>query len=140
MYSSKTLEKLDLKKLEKIPINKDTITILKELKIYIEKLNMKIEIGTQDAPITSYIVTIISTILTIVLSKVVKSKDKKNCYYSATPLYNGMNTFNLQLDSIISLKIVHIIYVIYHLAKKGRKVDERTTSNRRSYAYSHECN
>ena len=94
--------------------------------------------GIEDAIATSYLVAIIASILSIILPHLVKKEDIKNIKYEINPIYNTL-IFNLKLDSIINLKIVHIIYVIYNLVKKGRDKNERT-SNRRSYAYSHEFN
>ena len=47
------------------------------------------------------------------------------------------NEYYISLDSIISIKIVHIINSMLIFVKKGRDKNERT-SNRRPYAYSYE--
>ncbi len=139
MYSSKKIEEMDFNKLKQtIPINMETFKIIKNLKLKIESLNLQINIGIEDAIYTSYSVATIASILSILLPHLVKEQDIKKVKYEINPIYNTL-TFNLKLDSIISLKIVHIIYVIYNLVKKGRDKNERT-SNRRSYAYSHEFN
>lgn len=139
MYSSKKIEEMDFNKLKQtIPINMETFKIIKNLKLKIESLNLQINIGIEDAIYTSYSVATIASILSILLPHLVKEQDIKKVKYEINPIYNTL-TFNLKLDSIITLKIVHIIYVIYNLVKKGRDKNERT-SNRRSYAYSHEFN
>ncbi|MCI8361560.1 MAG: hypothetical protein HFJ41_00060 [Clostridia bacterium] len=139
IYSNKKLEQIDLNKVKQtIPINVETIKIIKNLKLEIESLKLKINMGIEDAIATSYLVAIIASILSIILPHLVKKEDIKNIKYEINPIYNTL-IFNLKLDSIINLKIVHIIYVIYNLVKKGRDKNERT-SNRRSYAYSHEFN
>ena len=127
-----------LKNLNKsnLPIGRLILNIIK--KIRIEKLNLKLSIGTEDVPFTSYVVAIIAGIIGANLPKYVSIKDTNKINYSIEPIYNK-NTFNLYLDSIINLKIVHIIYIIYNLVKKGRGKNERT-SNRRAYAYSHGFN
>ena len=119
-----------------LPIGRLILNIIQ--KIRIEKLNLKLSIGTEDAPFTSYVVAVIAGIIGANLPKYVDIKDKNKIEYSVKPVYNK-NTFNLYLDSIINLKIVHIIYIIYNLVKKGRGKNERT-SNRRAYAYSHGFN
>ena len=63
-----------------------------------------------------------------------KSKKKK---FTVLPLYNIGNVIKINLNCIIDVKIVHIIYVIYILFKKGRNVNERA-SDRRAYDYSYE--
>lgn len=139
IYSNKKLEQIDFSKLKQnIPINIETLKIIKGLQIKIESLKLEINIGIEDVIYTSYFVAIIASILSIILPHLVKKEDIQNIKYEINPIYNTL-TFNLSLDSIISLKIVHIIYVIYNLVKKGRNKNERT-SNRRSYAYSHEFN
>ena len=139
IYSNKKLEQIDLNKVKQtIPITVETLKIIKSLKLEIERLKLKINMGIEDAIATSYLVAIIASILSIILPHLVKKEDIKNIKYEINPIYNTL-IFNLKLDSIINLKIVHIIYVIYNLVKKGRDKNERT-SNRRSYAYSHEFN
>lgn len=139
MYTNKKLEEIDFNKLKQtIPINMGTFEIIKNLKLKIESLSLKINIGIEDAIYTSYLVAIIASMLSIILPHVVKREDIQNIKYEITPMYNTL-LFNLNLDSIITLKIVHIIYVIYNLVKKGRDKNERT-SNRRFNAYSHEFN
>lgn len=139
LYSNKKLEQIDFNKLKQtIPINIETFKIIKNLKLKIESLKLEINIGIEDAIYTSYAVAIIASILSILLPHLVKKQDIENIKYEIKPIYNTL-LFNLKLNSIISLKIVHIIYVIYNLVKKGRDKNERT-SNRRPYAYSHEFN
>ena len=140
MSSSKRLEKIDFAKVrKKIPINKETLKVIKGLKLKIEKLDLVINIGIDDAALVSYIVATISGIISIVLPYLIRIEDINKCKYRIIPIYN-QNTFNLYLDSIINLKIVHIIYVIYNLVKKGRDEKNERTSNRRSYAYCDEFN
>lgn len=135
MYNSKKLEEIDIRELaKKVPINKANFKELKKIKPTIEKMQLYIDLGTEDAVLTSYLIAIIASAIGIVLPHV--TEDMNNCKYIVNPLYNGKNQFNIELDSIISLKIVHIIYVIYILIMKGRDKNERT-SNRRSYGYSY---
>ena len=146
IYSSQKLKNMDFKKIsKKIPINKETIKIVKGLKIKLEKFNLNIKIGTEDAILTSYIVATIASVIGIILPYLVDKNYKKDCKYKVNPIYN-INILNLHLNSIISVKIVHIICVICNLVKisklknKESEKNGRTTSNRRAYAYSHEFN
>lgn len=139
IYTNRKIEEIDLNKVKQtIPINKETFKIIKSLNVKIESLKLEINIGIEDAIITSYTVAIIASLLSIMLPHLVKKEDIKKVKYEIKPIYNTL-MFNLSLDSIISIKVVHIIYVIYNLVKKGRDKNERT-SNRRPYAYSHEFN
>jgi len=136
IYNSKQLEKIDFKKLEKnIKFNKETLEILKSIKI--SKLNLRIDLGTEDAILTSYIIAIIASIIGIILPHIVKKDNIYNCKYIINPIYQNKIKYYINLDSIISIKIVHIIYNMMILVKKGRDRNERS-SNRRAYAYRYE--
>jgi len=140
LYSNKKFEKINFNKVKEIiPINKETLSIIKELKLEIEKLNLKIILGVEDAVLTSYLVAILSSLLGIILPHFVKDRYNKEIKYVVEPIYNTTQ-FNMHLDSIISIKIVHIIYVLYALVKKGKEREYERTSNRRAYDYSHEFN
>lgn len=140
IYSNKQIEKIDFNKIkENIPINRDTLSILKKLKLEIEKLNLKINIGIENAVLTSFIVGIMASLIGIVLPYLVKNRNNKEIKYIVEPIYNKTQ-FNMHLDSIISVKIVHIIYILYQLVKKGKGEKNERTSNRRSYDYSYELN
>lgn len=136
IYHSKRLEKIDLKKIETtIPFNKQTLQIIKQIKIRISKLNLQVAIGTEDAVLTSYLVAMIASVIGILLPHIINKNS--NYYYKVNPLYQNKNEYHIDLDSIICIKIVHIIDSMLFLLKKGRDKNERT-SNRRSYAYRYE--
>lgn len=138
IYSSKQIEKIDLKKIEnKWLLDKNIFKILKSIKIKISKLDLKIIIGTEDAILTSYILVIIASIIGIILPHLAK-ENIKNCNYLVTPKYENRNQYYISLDSIIRIKVVHIIYSMYISIKKGREKKNERTSNRRSYAYRYE--
>lgn len=146
IYSNQNLKNIDFKEIsKKIPLNKENIKIIKDLKIKLENFNFSVKIGTEDAILTSYIVAIIASVIGIILPYLVDKNYKKDCKYKINPIYN-INILNLHLNSIISAKIVHIICVICNLVKisklknKESEKNGRTTSNRRAYAYSHEFN
>ena len=124
---------MKLKDIQKPKLN-DLFKALNKSNIKIVKFELKSEIGMQDACILAYIVTIICSMISIILPHFVENSKQVNYYIE--PVYNK-NIFNLFLESIISIKIVNIIYVIYILEKKGSNKNERT-SNRRSYAYGYE--
>ena len=138
ILTNKQLEKIDLEKVKrKIPINKETLNILRKINIKIKKLNMRIDIGTESVILTSYLVGAIATVISIILPHLISGRDIEKCRYSINPIYREKNEYHIYLDSIIQIKIVHIIYVIFNLLMKGSSNNERT-SNRRSYGYSYE--
>lgn len=139
IYSSKKLQKIDIKEIKKnVSLKNINLNIFKFIKIInVEKFILNIEIGTEDAIITSYLNVILASIIGIMLAAVTKGKYINKCKYLITPMYRSKNEYYIKLDSIISIKIVHIIYIIYIFIKKGRENNDRT-SYRRTYDYSYE--
>lgn len=136
--NSKQLEKIDLKAIEKnIKFNKETLEIIKNIKIKISKLNLRIDLGTEDVIFTSYLIAFIASLIGLILPHIVQKNKINNCKYIVNPIYQNRNIYHVNLDSIISIKIVHIIYSMLIFIKKGRDKHERT-SNRRAYAYRYE--
>ena len=140
--SLKTNEKV--KQLEKDIIqNKDKVDaqIIKGLKdfckgIYIETLNLEMELGTQNAFLTSMLVAIFSSILSIGFSRI--RVREKNIVYEIKPVYKNENSIKIEISGIFQIKMIHIINTIYVLNKKGGRKNHERTSNRRSYDYSYE--
>lgn len=126
--TKKFLEKV--KKIEQTENNKDLIKKslknLKELQVEIKKADLKLEIGTEDAALTAISVGIISSILGTILKK------QK---FKIIPQYQNKNIFNLKLNCIFRINLIHYIY---KTILKGRDKNERKSSNRRTYAYSNE--
>ncbi|MBR0427584.1 MAG: DUF2953 domain-containing protein [Clostridia bacterium] len=115
--------------------NLDTIKLLNKVNYIIEKLNLKVYIGTEDAAITAIGVGIGYTIVSNFISG--KILGYENIEYEIFPIYQNKNILKLELDSIITLKMENIIDII-KLIKKGRVDKNGRTSNRRAYAYSNE--
>lgn len=117
--NSKQLEKIDLKSIEKnVKFNKETIKIIKNIKIKISKLNLRIDIGTEDAILTSYLIAFIASLIGIILPHIVQNNKINNCKYIVNPIYQNRNIYHVNLDSIISIKIVHIIYSMLFLSSR----------------------
>lgn len=104
---------------------------LKNLQIETKKLNLKIELGTEDAAISAILVGIISSIIGIIL----KNQASKEQRFEVNPLYINENILNLKLDGIFRINLIHYIY---KNILKGRENNERKSSDRRPYAYSNE--
>lgn len=131
--------KIDVNKLKNNKeLNKLMLKLLKNIDFTVEELNLKGYIGTEDAAFTAIKAGIINIIISLVLMNKVKNYAKDKFSYGLETVYVNQNIVNLEFNCIISIKIVHIINIIYILSKKeGVKKNERT-SNRRTYAYSHE--
>ncbi len=118
-------------------IDKEVLKGLKNIKVEIEKMNLQISIGTEDASITAFIIPVISTFLAMFLSKKVrKSNDKQ--IFSITPVYINQNLINIEFSGIFQIKMIHIINTIYIINKRKRVDKNERTSNRRPYDYGYE--
>ena len=112
-------------------------------RVKIQKLNLKLLVGVDDVLLTSYFIGIISALLPNLIRNNIDdySKDKYN--YTILPVYNNGNVFYIELNCILSIKLVHIINMLSKYKKeKHIKVstggnDYERTSNRRINAY---CN
>lgn len=121
----------------KLPKNKKNIKLFFDNKIVLENIKLKISLGTKSIQLTTAFVFILNTIISIILSQKIKEYDNNKYFYSTLPIYNNNDVLQISLNSIISIKLVHIIYIIYSLIKESGEKNGRT-SNRKNYAYSHE--
>lgn len=141
--SNKLVKELILKSMKKIKENKNIevkkLKVLKKLNINTDKLKLYIKLDTPNIATTTYLTTIISTVISIILARTASTNNMNNYRYKIQPTFYMQNFLKICIDCIISLKMVHIINIIYILKKKRsvNKYDERT-SNRRAYAYSNE--
>ena len=137
MKYNKKIKQLENKiKQNKNKIDIKLIEIKNKINIEMKKLNLEIEIGTEDAVITSMLVPIISIIISIIIKKQMKNYEKQK--FLINPVYNNQNFINIIFDGIFEIKMIHIINIIYIINRKeGVKKNDRT-SNRRSYGYSYE--
>ena len=123
---------LDFKKIPKNMLTPNRIKeYLKILNINLEKINLNIEIDTENVLIVTFLIPVISSVIAIILSSTVKKYKEEKYYYSVKPLYRGKNQIKLYGNCIISLKMVHIMHIIYILFREGRKNKNERTSNRR---------
>ena len=127
--------KLDINKIGK-QITKENINYPKKLQMNIEKIKLKINFGTENTILTSFIVPIISTIWSIVLTKKRVKEEKQRL--EINPIYNKGNLVNIVFEGIFEIKMIHIIKVICAKIKKRRVEKYERTSNRRAYDYSYE--
>ena len=121
-------------------VKKKILKIIKKLKIDIDKINLNIEIGTENAVLTSFIIPVVATLLTYILknsikNNVIKSEENK---FKIQPIYYNQNLLNILFSGIFEIKMIHIINIIYILRKKEGVKEYERTSNRRTYGYSYE--
>lgn len=133
------MNNIDLKYLENNQkFDKKVFTAIKNLNINIKNINLHIDIGTENASLTSIIVPTISTVIAIILRK--KMKKYENQIFIIHPIYQNQNLVNIYISGIFEIKMSHIINIIYILSKKEKKgvKEYERTSNRRPYDYSYE--
>lgn len=134
---SKFIIRSYLEKLVKdIPkINKDKVK-LKNKKIWsilrkngkITTFKLKMYIDTENVLTTSYLVGIISIIIPNLIRNNIQYINSKSLNYKIIPIYKNKNLIYLELNSIFSIKLVHIINMFTE--KMGGNKNERS-SNRR---------
>lgn len=133
-----TIKKQETKILENT-INKDKQIIdgLKSIKLDIKEMNLRVQVGTEDASITAFIIPVISTIIAMILSqKVKKYTDEQK--FSILPVYMNQNLINIEFSGIFQIEMIHIINTICILNKKKKGDKNERTSHRRSYDYGYE--
>ena len=103
----------------KKPINKNILKVIKKIKLDVKELNLKIDLGTENAALTSMIIPIISSILAIFLRRKIKSTEEQ--YFIITPIYQNRNYLNIDFSGIFEIKMNHIINIIHLLLRKEKK-------------------
>lgn len=99
----------------------------------IKQLNTEILLGTKSVELTSIIVGVISTIIPTIIKNNIKKYNKhtiEKYYFKIIPIYKNIDTFNIKLNCIFSIKIVHIINMLKLQIEKEICKNERP-SNRR---------
>ena len=132
--NTKLLRKIIYKK--KIILRTKIMKIVKNLDINLEQINLKLVIGLIDTIATILSIPILSTIISIIIAKTTKEYKKEKCKYTIIPNYSKNLVIKIQLDCIISFKLVNIMNVIYILLKEGSEKNDERTSNRRAYGCS----
>ena len=119
-------------KQEKFNIN--AINFFKNNNYILEKMNLKIIIGTEDAAITAIGVGTIASLISIIFHNKIDDLNKQK--YVVLPIYENKNIVKIEFDGIFTFKIANIIGIAKYLKRRVDKNDR--TSNRRAYAYSNE--
>ena len=101
---------------------------ISKLKINLEKLDLNISIGTGDVLLTSFIIPIISTLISIILNFTSFKLDYKNIYYRINPIFNTEDfSYKISLNCIISINLTQTIITL--LTKNRIKTDFFTVSS-----------
>ena len=82
---------------------------MQNVDIDVKKIDLYVQISTQDAALTAILVGIISSILGVILRKP---------KYQIIPIYSNKNSLKIKLDGIFSVYLMQYIY----MRKKGQKI------------------
>ncbi len=116
-------------------IIKNITQIIKKIIPTIKELDLKLELGTENAALTALLIPIISTTLSLIIAKneqptktksnknkpIKKVKTKKQTNqknYTITPIYQNKNIINIKLKGTIEIKIINLIKIIYKTKNK----------------------
>lgn len=114
------IRKINFKLIEENPkLDKKVWEAMKEVHTNIKKLDLKIELGTENASLTSIIVGILSTIIAITIRDKMKNQEKQK--FIVKPIYNNQNLINIEFTVIFEIKMTHILNIIYILNRKEKE-------------------
>ena len=93
-------KEIDLKLIQTKDLKIDYKQLLQKPEIYIDKIDLNIQLGTQDAALTAILTGIISAGLGVILRKP---------KYEIIPIYSNRNFLKIKLDCIISIHLMQYI-------------------------------
>lgn len=117
-------------------IDVDILKFIKNIKYEIKQIKAYIELGTENATITAFLVPVIYIVFSYIYKKAEKNMNYNQFYLK--PIFVNRNIFNFQFDGIFELKLIHIINTICKIKKERKGESDERTSNRRTYDYSYE--
>ena len=104
---------------------------LKDIKPQLKRFKANIQISTKDYIITSYLVAIISIVISNIVPHLVNEKQKretkeiiKNINYKINPMYINQNYYDIRLSMIIDVSIFKILKFLIALVKISRKISK----------------
>lgn len=111
--------------------NKKLRKELKDIKPQLKRFKANIQISTKDYIITSYLVAIISIVISNIVPHLVNEKQKrktkeiiKNINYKINPIYINQNYYDIRLSMIIDVSIFKILKFLIALVKISRKISK----------------
>lgn len=111
--------------------NKKLRKELKDIKPQLKRFKANIQISTKDYIITSYLVAIISIVISNIVPHLVNEKQKretkeiiKNINYKINPIYIYQNYYDIRLSMIIDVSIFKILKFLIALVKISRKISK----------------
>ena len=107
---------IDIKILKNRDIKINYKELLENIDIDIKKIDLNVQIGTQDAALTAIIVGVLSSLLGVILKKP---------KYQVYPIYLNKNILKVKIECIISIYLMQYIYKLI-FEKLGEKFGTRS--------------
>lgn len=127
--------KIDIQKLkDNKEVNKEALKILKYVDFKIEYFKLEGNFATINTVLSSSVYAILQAIIPIIIAPRINGQYINNVQF----ININQNIININLNCIISVKMVNIINILHYLKKKGGKENNGKSSDRRSYAYCNE--
>ncbi|MEG1989933.1 MAG: hypothetical protein RR144_03020 [Clostridia bacterium] len=118
----------------------DVKLLVKNLKkllnnVKIDKLNFVLNINTQDYILNAYLITLINTVISIIITKRINQINTDELLYNIT---SYEKTTKFKLECIITakftdiiFKLIKVLYYIFKLKKRGNEKYGKSASNRK---------
>lgn len=106
---------------------KDLRKILKS--IYIKKMNLNIGLNLINNILNAYIIALLNALINMVIASNTNKFNLDNMRYKT---YISGEVYNIQIDGIIDIKLANIIYIIFKVIYKFRKVENKNVRNKTS--------
>lgn len=131
-YILKFKKKNDFKKDISIIKDEKMKNAMKKIRINLENVKLKLNLGTEDAKLTAMLLGIISAIFGILIPFIYYYKNIKllnNLEYQVTPNFSNKNILKLEFTSELSIRVIHIIYILYVSLKINKKFKDQNYNN-----------
>lgn len=97
--------------------------------MYIKKLHLDFGINLINSIVNAYISTFINVIINMVIASNINKFNLEDTRYKT---YISGEVYNIKIDSIIDIKLANIIYIIFKIIYKLRKVEKKNVRNKTS--------
>lgn len=97
--------------------------------MYIKKLHLDFGINLINSIVNAYVSTLINVIINMVIASNINKFNLEDTRYKT---YISGEVYNIKIDSIIDVKLANIIYIIFKIIYKLRKVEKKNVRNKTS--------
>lgn len=135
-YNKEKNRKFLAEKIKELKDNYKDINF-KYIKPNLSNFRFKLEVGTENATITSFLTFTISSILTYILKKSIKIFNPEKYNYKITPIYSNSNYFSASLNSKIKFDTLNLITFAkqFEKVKSSKNIFEKNKLNNKYKEY-----